>query len=174
MLLHRILIGLSWAVRVIHAVPAWSQCLSVLLGLSRVMFRDPRLGGDYAHVGLCKGCPWRPTPSYLPDILAFRERFAFVKCVSCHSPIRLCHSKHFAMYLSLEEISTWPTPNYINPVIRGPGLIIMHLVLYPIIPGLVGLRTYTRLRISRSFGLDDVFILLAMACSRFHYNEHFE
>jgi len=108
-----------------------------------------------------------------PDLLAFGESFAFVMCVSCHSPIRTSNSKLFAMYLSLEEISTWPTPNYISPATRGPGLIIMHLVLYPIILGLVGLRTYTRLRISWSFGLDDVFILLAMACSRFHYKRAF-
>ncbi len=69
-----------------------------------------------------------------------------------------------AMYVSLEEIASWPTPDYVHPVTRGPGLIVMHLVLYPVILALVALRTYTRLRISRSFGLDDVFILLAMAC----------
>jgi len=78
------------------------------------------------------------------------------------------------MYLSLEEISTWPTPNYVDPVTRGPGLIIMHLVLYPIIFGLIALRTYTRLRISQSFGLDDMFILLAMACPKFCCNGSFE
>jgi hypothetical protein len=74
------------------------------------------------------------------------------------------------MYLSLDVIATWPMPNYVDPVTRGPALIIMHLILYPLVLCIVGLRTFTRLRISGSFGLDDVFILLAMACANFSYN----
>jgi uncharacterized membrane protein len=71
------------------------------------------------------------------------------------------------MYLSLDEISTWPTPNYVNPETRGPGFIIMNLVLYPIVVAIVAIRIYTRLRISRSFGPDDVCIVLAMASPKF-------
>jgi hypothetical protein len=52
------------------------------------------------------------------------------------------------MYLSLDVIETWPMPNYFDPVTRGPALIIMHLILYPIVLGTVGLRTFTGLRIS--------------------------
>jgi hypothetical protein len=52
------------------------------------------------------------------------------------------------MYLSLDVIETWPMPNYFDPVTRGPAFIIMHLILYPIVLGTVGLRTFTGLRIS--------------------------
>jgi hypothetical protein len=73
------------------------------------------------------------------------------------------------MYLSHENLESWPTPNYAHPETRGPGVIYINSFLYPLVVAVVGIRTYTRLFISRSFGLDDTFILLAMvlpACPR--------
>jgi hypothetical protein len=66
------------------------------------------------------------------------------------------------MYLSLKNLESWPTPNYANPETRGPGVIYINSILYPLVVAVVGIRTYTRVFISRSFGLDDTFILLAM------------
>jgi hypothetical protein len=66
------------------------------------------------------------------------------------------------MYLSLQTLESWPTPNYTNPETRGPGVIYINSFLYPLVVAVVGIRTYTRLFISRTFGLDDTFILIAM------------
>jgi Ca2+/Na+ antiporter len=66
------------------------------------------------------------------------------------------------MYLSLKNLESWPTPNYTDPETRGPGVIYINSILYPLVLAVVGIRTYTRVFISRSFGLDDTFILLAM------------
>jgi len=40
----------------------------------------------------------------------------------------------------------------------------MNLVLYPLVCAALGIRVYTRLRISRSFGWDDWLILLSFVC----------
>jgi hypothetical protein len=61
----------------------------------------------------------------------------------------------------LEAKANWPTPNYINPVTRGWDLVVANFVLLAFIFIIVGLRIYTRLRISRYFGVDDILILLA-------------
>ncbi|PMD15777.1 hypothetical protein NA56DRAFT_663535 [Hyaloscypha hepaticicola] len=66
------------------------------------------------------------------------------------------------MYVSIPTVESWPTPNYINPQTRGDSVLIIHGTLYSLVVVVVGLRVYTRMCISRSFGLDDMFILLAM------------
>lgn len=58
-------------------------------------------------------------------------------------------------------LSSWPESNYINPETRGPAEIITVSVLLALVTILLGLRVYTRLWISKGFGLDDVLILLA-------------
>jgi hypothetical protein len=62
----------------------------------------------------------------------------------------------------LSVLLSWPAPNYANPSeVRGPQLLIITLVFLPIAVLMVIIRTYTRLCISKSFGLDDVFLLMA-------------
>ena len=65
----------------------------------------------------------------------------------------------------IEVILSWPTPNYTNPVTRGDALLIVNSVLIALVVITVGLRMYTRLIIKRWFGIDDVFILLALVCT---------
>jgi len=65
----------------------------------------------------------------------------------------------------LEVIASWPTPNYDDPVTRGPAPIIFNLVLFPLVCFFMALRMYTRLRISKSFGRDDWLIFAALVCS---------
>lgn len=65
------------------------------------------------------------------------------------------------MYISPETIAAWPTPNYTHPQTRGSSVIVIHSILYTIVLGVVSLRIFTRLCISRSFGYDDTFILFA-------------
>jgi hypothetical protein len=62
----------------------------------------------------------------------------------------------------IDVILNWPKPNYVNPVRRGPALLIVNSVLLPIAGVVVIARLYTRLRIVRSAGLDDLFIGLAL------------
>jgi hypothetical protein len=66
------------------------------------------------------------------------------------------------MYISPEIIEAWPLPNYTNPIERGPWVIVITIILYVLVLGVVGLRTFTRVFISRSFGADDITILIAM------------
>ena len=56
----------------------------------------------------------------------------------------------------------WPTPNYIDPETRGPALLIVNSILIAITILVVIARLYTRIVIKRWFGIDDVFILIAL------------
>ena len=64
-----------------------------------------------------------------------------------------------------DVLLSWPTPNYENPVTRGNALVIVNSIFIGFVVITVGLRLYTRLVIKRWFGIDDVFILLALVGS---------
>ena len=66
------------------------------------------------------------------------------------------------MHPTKEIIESWPKPNYVNPVTRGPALTIVNIIFITLVILVVGLRYYTRLRITRSFGQDDVVIGLSL------------
>lgn len=59
------------------------------------------------------------------------------------------------MHPTAEIIAGWPTPNYENPVTRGSALTVVNIIFIILVFVVAGLRFYTRLRITRSFGLDD-------------------
>ncbi|KAL0255118.1 hypothetical protein SLS55_009647 [Diplodia seriata] len=63
--------------------------------------------------------------------------------------------------IPLSVLFTWPQPNYVDPVTRGPALIIINAVFISLCTLLLFLRLYTRIFIKRWFGSDDVFIILA-------------
>lgn len=63
----------------------------------------------------------------------------------------------------VEVLLSWPTPNYVDPTdTRGPQLLIITFIFFPIALFFVALRMFTRLQISKSFGVDDVFLLAAI------------
>jgi hypothetical protein len=62
----------------------------------------------------------------------------------------------------LDVIATWPTPNYVNPEVRGNSVFIINGVFIATTIGMVFARFYTRIFISRWVGIDDLFILLAL------------
>ena len=62
----------------------------------------------------------------------------------------------------VEVIAKWPTPNYENPITRGPTNIVLNCIMFPFVCAVVGLRIYTRIRISKSFGPDDWLIIAAI------------
>ncbi|DAA72582.1 TPA_exp: Integral membrane protein [Trichophyton benhamiae CBS 112371] len=59
-------------------------------------------------------------------------------------------------------IASWPKPNYDNPPeVHGPAIIIMTAIFMPLMLAIIGIRIFTRIRILRSFGWDDIFIIAA-------------
>lgn len=65
------------------------------------------------------------------------------------------------MHITLSALSTWPTPNYVNPVTHGPADIVIILLLLALVTIFLCIRFYTRLFITRGFGVDDVLVILA-------------
>lgn len=63
----------------------------------------------------------------------------------------------------LDVVETWPQANYTNPSeVRGPAILILTAIFIPLLVILVALRIYTRLRLSKNFGADDVAIVAAV------------
>jgi len=59
------------------------------------------------------------------------------------------------MHPTAEIIASWPAPNYVNPITRGSALTVVNIIFIILVCIVVGLRYYTRLRITKSFGLND-------------------
>ncbi|KAL8682389.1 MAG: hypothetical protein Q9186_001579 [Xanthomendoza sp. 1 TL-2023] len=59
------------------------------------------------------------------------------------------------MHPTKEIIASWPKPNFVNAETRGPALTVVNIVFIILVFLVVALRYYTRLRITKSFGLDD-------------------
>lgn len=59
-------------------------------------------------------------------------------------------------------LATWPTPNYIDPPTRGPGVLIVNATCLSLAFIVVSLRIYTRIRITYSAGVDDVLIIIGL------------
>lgn len=66
------------------------------------------------------------------------------------------------MHPTQEIIDSWPAPNYVNPHTRGSALTVVNIIFIILVFFTVGARYYTRLRITRSFGLDDWVIGLSL------------
>lgn len=64
----------------------------------------------------------------------------------------------------VEVILSWPLPNYDDPVTRDDALVIVNSALIRLVMIVVLLRLYSRLYVRRWFGLDDVFIIVALVC----------
>ncbi|KAK2765981.1 hypothetical protein FQN54_007496 [Arachnomyces sp. PD_36] len=61
-----------------------------------------------------------------------------------------------------DVLASWPEPNYTNPATRGDGLVIVNVITMVLAVIVVVLRLYTRIRITGSFGFDDLLILFAL------------
>ncbi|KAF2429363.1 hypothetical protein EJ08DRAFT_573853, partial [Tothia fuscella] len=67
--------------------------------------------------------------------------------------------------IPFEVIAKWPTPNYVNPETRGPDVVILNAVLIAVVTFVVLLRLYVRAYVLRWWGIDDVFIIIALICT---------
>ncbi|KAL5120263.1 hypothetical protein ACEQ8H_001821 [Pleosporales sp. CAS-2024a] len=61
-----------------------------------------------------------------------------------------------------DVLATWPKPNYMDPVTRGPALMIVELTLLPIAMIVVFLRMWVRVAWLKKAWYDDYLMLLAM------------
>ena len=62
---------------------------------------------------------------------------------------------------SVEEILSWPTPDYNNPETHGPAGHVIVISLTSLAILILAIRLYTRKRITKGFGLDDILIVTA-------------
>lgn len=64
-----------------------------------------------------------------------------------------------------EVIASWPTPDYVNPPTRGPGLEVVSIFFSLLGLAVVAARIYSRLLITRAPGWDDFLIVVGLAFS---------
>ncbi|EOA82009.1 hypothetical protein ACJQWK_05362 [Exserohilum turcicum] len=64
-----------------------------------------------------------------------------------------------------EVLLSWPKPNYVDPVTRGPGLMIVELTLLPIAMLVVFLRLWVRISWLKKSWYDDYLMIVAMIFS---------
>jgi hypothetical protein len=64
--------------------------------------------------------------------------------------------------IPIEVLASWPPGNYVNPQTRGDSLIIVNAVLMSLVTFVVFLRLYVRIYLLRWFGIDDLFIIIAL------------
>ncbi|OJJ32820.1 hypothetical protein ASPWEDRAFT_594015 [Aspergillus wentii DTO 134E9] len=60
-------------------------------------------------------------------------------------------------------MDNWPEPNYTDPATHGQGIVIANIIFGVLVLVSIVLRVYSRVRITSSFGVDDIFILFATA-----------
>ena len=64
-----------------------------------------------------------------------------------------------------EVLATWPKPNYVDPITRGPSLMIVELTLLPIAMIVVFLRLWVRISWLKKSWYDDYLMIVAMIFS---------
>lgn len=85
-----------------------------------------------------------------------------------YTPVCLCSqhepksTKHNMQLPPTDILVSWPKANYVDPATQGCRLTIVIILFLSLGFLVVGLRVFTRVHISKSFGLDDVFAMLAM------------
>ncbi|KAJ5287197.1 hypothetical protein N7478_002883 [Penicillium angulare] len=62
-------------------------------------------------------------------------------------------------------IATWPTPNYVDPVTRGNGVLVVNIICISIAFVITLLRLYTRIFITMTAGTDDILIVISLVFS---------
>jgi hypothetical protein len=60
-----------------------------------------------------------------------------------------------------EIVASWPPANYVDPPSRGDGLVIASAVFGSLTTIAMAMRIYTRFAITRTFGIDDILIVIA-------------
>ena len=80
-------------------------------------------------------------------------------------PFFVCHVHSLHHTPTKMHTPTVPNPNHVNPPMRPPGVEDTSIVLIVLGVLILALRMYTKYRILRNFGLDDLFAFLGMVCT---------
>ncbi|TID13469.1 hypothetical protein E6O75_ATG11385 [Venturia nashicola] len=64
-----------------------------------------------------------------------------------------------------ELLATWPKPNFVDPVTRGPILYVINGIFFALATLTIAIRLYTRVFVRKWVGLDDYLIVFAWLCS---------
>ena len=64
-------------------------------------------------------------------------------------------------------VATWPHPNYVDPVQRGPALLIVELISLPLAVICVSLRLYVSIQVLRKVWWDDWLMVGATVRTRY-------
>lgn len=62
----------------------------------------------------------------------------------------------------LDVILSWPAPDYEHPQTRGEALLVVIVIFSVLVVAAVAGRFYSRLKINKWFGWDDIFIAFAL------------
>lgn len=62
----------------------------------------------------------------------------------------------------LAVMATWPKPNYVDPITRGHGVVIVNAICMSLAFIVTLLRLYTRIWITATPGVDDILIVIAL------------
>ncbi|PVH95173.1 hypothetical protein DM02DRAFT_732020 [Periconia macrospinosa] len=65
---------------------------------------------------------------------------------------------------TLEEMASWPKPNFINPETQQPLALGLNTVMTFVVVSFISTRFYSRTRLVKALGLDDWIMLLAAIC----------
>jgi hypothetical protein len=72
----------------------------------------------------------------------------------------------------LDVLLSWPLPNYVNPIKRGPEAYAVGNVFFGLATVALAIRLYARLFIRKWFGLDDFLIVLGWVCTLCAFETH--
>lgn len=70
-----------------------------------------------------------------------------------------------------DVIASWPKPNFVDPELRGDGLLVGSVLLVTIAFLVVCMRLWSRFIVMHQGGLDDVLIVVAMVSFCSPYSE---
>ena len=66
----------------------------------------------------------------------------------------------------INVILSWPTPNYVDPINRGPALLIVNIIFVTlVVVAFIG-RMYCRIHLQKWFGIDDATNIPAFVSAR--------
>lgn len=106
-------------------------------------------------------------PAYTRHTLVEYQRGWFFSWLS--SPLGACNRTSFAslaMQIPPDSVlATFPAPNYVNPEEHAAASSIVNLIFFPLCLLVIILRNYSRLYVSKSFGLDDILATAAIVCT---------
>lgn len=64
--------------------------------------------------------------------------------------------------------ANWPSPNFVNPALKGQSLLITQVILVPLALTALVARLFVRIRIVKRWGCDDVLMIFAWVSHHYY------